>query len=227
MFVVFQFVKWTLAALAAGVYPELRHDYSPFGDDDRRVALAGTKMRSPAALVQIKADWAEVVHSFGFPQWNSAMRPCPFCNGSPLNLYDICRAEGMAQLPWRPNSAGEYDAACARCEIQVVLDRTGHRKISAYLALIPTKGVLLTIDMPVYGLVKGDRLEPSIALFDVMAFDSLDQFPHPVTFWRVSRETNAKHRNPIFDETIGVSVEDTLTVDSLHAVFLGPMRQSV
>ena len=133
----------------------------------------------------------------------------------------------MAQLPWRPNSAGEYDAACARCEIHVVLDRTGHRKISAYLALIPTKGVLLTIDMPVYGLVKGDRLEPSTALFDVMAFDSLDQFPHPVTFWRVSRETNAKHRNPIFDETIGVSVEDTLTVDSLHAVFLGPMKQFV
>ena len=86
MFVVFQFVKWTLAALAAGVYPELRHDYSPFGDDDRRVALAGTKMKSPAALVPIKANWAEFAHSSGPPTVEQRDAALPFLQRKPAQF---------------------------------------------------------------------------------------------------------------------------------------------
>jgi hypothetical protein len=74
------------------------------------------------------------------------------------------------------------------------------------------------------GLLAGDRLEPSTFLPDVAAFDGLDTFPFPVLFWRRSAETNTRHRNPLFMPDIGVSVVRSLTVDSLHCIYLGVMH---
>ena len=47
---------------------------------------------------------------------------------------------------------------------------------------------------------------------DVQAFDTIDAFPYPCLFWRVSEETNARHRNPLFDtddNVIGITAEDS------------------
>lgn len=40
-------------------------------------------------------------------------------------------------------------------------------------------------------------------------------------FWRQSAETLARHRNPIFDEALGLAPEKTLCIDILHALNLG------
>ena len=47
----------------------------------------------------------------------------------------------------------------------------------------------------------------------VQAFDTIDAFPYPCLFWRRSEETNARHRNPLFDtddNVIGIAAEDSL-----------------
>ena len=69
----------------------------------------------------------------------------------------------------------------------------------------------------------GDRLEPSAGLADVGAFE-IAPLPLSVVFWRPSAETSAKHRNPLFVEHLGTGPRDLITVDILHALFLGPMN---
>jgi hypothetical protein len=49
-------------------------------------------------------------------------------------------------------------------------------------------------------------------------------FPHPVVFWRSSREVVARHRNPLFTKELGMSINRSLTVDVLHAVYLGVLN---
>ena len=198
MFPIFSFIKWSLDAMAKGFYPSARHDLASFSDDNDtfRVELAGAPMCMPSALIYIKADWAELVTSFGLPAWNDGLRPCLYCNCSTANMYDFCSATEMDELQWRPNEVDDYDAACARCEIHVVVSRDSHAKVVSCLALVPLKGYMLVRDVPELLLLKQDRLEPSVAVPDVMEFDAITTFPHPCVFWRPSQETNSRHRNP-------------------------------
>jgi hypothetical protein len=48
-------------------------------------------------------------------------------------------------------------------------------------------------------------------------------FPLDVVFWRRSRESLTRRRNPIFNRSYGVTAERSLTVDVLHALNLGIM----
>jgi hypothetical protein len=53
-------------------------------------------------------------------------------------------------------------------------------------------------------------------------FDNLDcSTAVEIVFWRPSEEFATRHRNPIFDVSIGISPQSSLTVDLLHALFLG------
>ena len=73
-------------------------------------------------------------------------------------------------------------------------------------------------------LLAGDRLEPSESIPDVgSAFDELQVFPVVAVFWRLSRETICRHRNPLFDSEIGMGSQECLTIDALHSLRLGPM----
>jgi hypothetical protein len=56
---------------------------------------------------------------------------------------------------------------------------------------------------------------------DVADFENICVFPTPVLFWNCHLETLARNRNPIFDPAIGVYVQTHVTVDILHALFLG------
>ena len=56
-------------------------------------------------------------------------------------------------------------------------------------------GRCVSMDLPMFGLLKWDRLEPSIALVEVSAFDTLAAFPITITFWRLSAITCAKESN--------------------------------
>ena len=84
------------------------------------------------------------------------------------------------------------------------------------------KGLCLTENVLINNvqLKENDRLEPSETLPDVGAiFDDIDKFPIDVTFWRSSLETLTRHRNPIFDQEIGITPQRSLTADVLHAFF--------
>jgi hypothetical protein len=77
-------------------------------------------------------------------------------------------------------------------------------------------------DFPELGLLKHDRLEPNALLEDVAAFDSISEFPAKVLFWRQSLETRARHRNPLWDASLGITL-DSLMIDKLHTLYLGPV----
>ena len=74
-------------------------------------------------------------------------------------------------------------------------------------------------------MLKGDRLEPCAAVPYIEDFGDVAQFPPVgVVFWRVVLESMTRHRNPIFDKSIGLTPTMFLTVDTLHAVYLGFMK---
>ena len=89
----------------------------------------------------------------------------------------------------------------------------GDRRIGA-------RGLALVADIPEYGLLTGDRLEPSDSIQDVGRFDDLSNFPLAAVFWRSDCETRAKHRNPIMAPELGITT-DSLLVDLIQALFLG------
>eukprot|EP00969_Alexandrium_andersonii_P070688 3120391-Alexandrium_andersonii.AAC.1 len=79
-----RFLRWSFEALAAGTYPHTRHDGKPL--QGSRGEKAGQQLRSKAAVLYCKGDWAEFCERFGFPSHGSGLRPC-FC----------CTAAGNAQ----------------------------------------------------------------------------------------------------------------------------------
>ena len=79
-------------------------------------------------------------------------------------------------------------------------------------------------DLPSLGLLKNDRLEPWGGMLDAGEFDSWDAFPRTVLFWRSSRQTSTKHRNPICSATTGIQPNTSLSVCWLHTLSLGPLQ---
>ena len=87
-------------------------------------------------------------------------------------------------------------------------------------------GLCLTNDVPALNLLANDRIEPCPTFMNVHDFLTLSHYPEglEVVFWRPIHETLARHRNPLFDEQIGVTPTRSLTVDLLHALYLGVMN---
>ena len=68
----------------------------------------------------------------------------------------------------------------------------------------------------------GDRLEPSINCPDIgLGFDACRSYPFRVTFWREELQSWAYHRNPLWEPTLGLTVDRVMMVDFLHTVGLG------
>ena len=61
--------------MGAGVYPTEGHDGVGWERDEYRAALSGKPFKAPSMLLHIKADWAKLAHTFGFPQWSDCLRP--------------------------------------------------------------------------------------------------------------------------------------------------------
>lgn len=63
-------------------------------------------------------------------------------------------------------------------------------------------------------------LQPTAGMLDVALFDEPHRFPLRATFWRRHAETRVAFRNPLWDPSIGLTME-RLAVDILHTVYLG------
>ena len=215
---------WSFSALAQGSFPAAMHDGAPWGDGDSlRKSLAGKRLSLVGAVCQVKGDWAEFSHTLGFPTWRSAENPCLFCRCDRDTLYSW---DGTSpdSLPWDLIGEEDYERACRRCEVHVVVQSAAERdQIAAALyydkRIQGSHGRALKKAFPSFRLQAGDRLEPSSGLPDVAGFESLT-LPATVVFWRAERETLTKHRNPIFNPATGISVK-TLCVDTLHCLYLG------
>ena len=224
----FDWLRYCISALAAGIYPSTRHDGSGWGPQDgERANLAGQKMQMKYVLLHIKSDWMEYVTSFGFPLWSDALRPCMDCNATMETRNDATGCT-LGNLVWQENDDDAYFDACERCECIVTVDEADHENLCDLL--VPDKrangshGLALRSDYDPLRLSKGDRLEPCETLNDVGDFFTQARFPlHRITFWRPPRDFLTKHRNPIFQRDLGLTPNKILTKDLLHVVYLGIM----
>jgi len=224
---IFQQLRWSLEALAEGVWPTCRHDGSPFSDelgDGFRRELAGTQFGFRCACLGPRGDWAEYAHTLGLPTWRSLISPCPICHVPHDHMHDFT---GMTALePAYPlKTQDDYDNACDLCEQRVTIESHAElRIIRSHLKYDRRNagghGRCLDANLPQFGVQAGDRLEPSPQLPDVGAFDQITRFPVSVIFWRRSLNTITLHRNPVFSERLGIT-HQTLTCDSLHILSLG------
>ena len=226
---IWNFLTWAFTAFGRGVFPERKHDGSawPHGLHSDR---AGQPMPCRGLLVQIKADWAEWASTLGLTGHKTLLYPCVCCFATQSDWFDVDDLE-FGQLPWAETSATDYSEACDLCEIPVTLaNRQAHARVRGRLAFDRRKDGLrgrgMVDNLPEYGLLRGDRLEPTETCPDIGAhFDELASGPFPVTvvFWRRTQETMARHRCPLMSVP-GVTVS-TLMIDTLHCLFLGVVQR--
>jgi hypothetical protein len=223
---IMQWLQWNFLALAAGEYPG-RMPNGQEWKETGRTERGYTPLGFTACLVAIKGDWAEFAHTFGVPNWQSNIAPCPHCMCDKESMH---KDDDLSPLssPWEDFTSDEYDRAASACEIHVVLDIEAHRALRSNLVYDSSKagfrGRVLSTDLPQYHLNAGDRLEPSSSIPDTgCGFDNTSSFPVTATFWRTANETRTKHRNPLYSPSIGISVV-LMLVDMLHAFYLGLLQ---
>ena len=225
---VLTFLAWSLRSLAAGVAPARRHDGEAFSlDEPDRAARAGQPLPR-AALIQVKGDWLEFVNTLGLRSWTHALDPCFCCEADREGLYSLGSTSPVSG-PFPAKTHEDYLQACARAEVDVrIPDRETLERIAGYLVYDKAKGggqgrcMSADFEGCVPPLVKGDRLVPQPGLMDVADFRLLPT-PTTITFWRVSRTSLTKHRNPLFDARLGITVQ-SLMLDTLHILHLGVFK---
>lgn len=223
----FTTLAWSLLALARGLCPIERHDSEPWLPSDKhRSTKAGKKLPFKCAPMYVKADWSEVGGSLGLPNWADGLRPCYECNGFGSDLFELSQCS-FDELRWRCNQLHDYASACTRCEIRRELTEPIRAAFVERLHYDKrpggSKGRALTRDFAPLGLRAGDRLEPSMGLFDVGAVEDL-LLPAEIIMWRPSEESLARHRNPLFHEELGLLPQRSLVADTLHCLYLGVMQ---
>ena len=182
LFPVWAGISWSFAAAAAGIFPNAGWDGGAL--DAARASVAGQELGFALAVLLVKCDMAEYCHTLGFPGTTSAAQPCPLCFASVATAY-ARRGLSALKLPWLPKSLDVYLEACQNCEILIELTDELWREILAALTYTAGNGRTLAVDVPAAGLVKGDRLEPSVYTPDIGAGFSKRR-PERAIFWRSS-----------------------------------------
>ena len=220
---VMSFLDWSFTALARGEMPTSRHDGREWQPDDVRRSTAAGNAIITAAVTQVKGDWSEFANTLGLYPWNANLHPCFCCTSTrdDLNkLGDFSDTRG----PFEEKTPAQYEAACRICELVVVVpDAEVHAFIVGNLEYDKSRGGyrgrVLVCDVPAVGLLRGDRVEPSVWLRDVSKFE-YQQPPFKVLFWRQSNQIFTHRRNPLFSPFTGISTL-SLSLDTLHCLHLG------
>ena len=121
IFCIMLFLDWGFTALATGKHPAVRHDGSPFrNNESARAAFAGAQLGFRGVLIHIQCDMMEYPATFGYPSWASTVSPCPLC-WCTHDDWDETVGLGAASLPWDIKTFADYKEACKECETWVVL----------------------------------------------------------------------------------------------------------
>ena len=226
----FPIMAWIRACFgygAAGVLPTSRHDKTLWLENDKaRSEMGGAVLLTRFCLLRDKGDWAEICERLGYPTWQSSLRPCFCCNASGREEMYSTRGLVDGNTEYELNVDREYEVACEDCEVFVLVTDENIGRIVRELAYIQeSRGLALRNDIPGTPLLKGDRVEPTLALPDVADIGMLAR-PCRVLFWRRSEETLCLRRSPLMDspgDTLGITPSRTICVDTLHAYYLGPV----
>ena len=127
LFGIRQFIKWSMESAARGQRPEVMWDGTPWSVGD----VYATKPKSLSCrflLCEIRADWAEMVGTFGLRAWNSVWRPCPFCKSSRERLGE-CEHVTARGHDWGVTGDRDYLESCRSCEIRVLVSSERVRAI--------------------------------------------------------------------------------------------------
>jgi hypothetical protein len=189
-------MRWSLESMASGLYPAKNELRQPFGVPALD-ALAGASLGARGIVIALRADWSELATTLQLPSWQDGVAPCPFCHSGAHDLY-AWRGASLAGAPWQRRTPEEYEEACARCEIEVRPSDAQWRQLRARLVYDDAGGRVMALPLQDLGLEEGDRLDPSIDCPDVgeQGFDVIR--PDKCVFWRRSRETSSRRRNPLF-----------------------------
>lgn len=225
LYPVFEALRWSFKAMACGHWPTQRHDGPWTEADGERALQAGRPLGFVGALLQVRGDWSEFSHTLGLADWNSRLHPCMFCHASRDNRFDTTGFEASGN-PWGAVAHADMEAACQACEQWRLLDAAGYALVKAAMHYEKGSrgggGLCLSADIPQLALLKGDRVEPFDGLQDVAKAFNIESFPVRLLFWRRSAATRCRRRNPILmAPEIGMTV-NTLMVDKLHSLNLGP-----
>ncbi len=179
--------------------------------DSERAKCAGEPLGFCAALIDIKGDWAEFCQRFGFPSWNTILYPCLFCKTTMANLYDASALD--ASRPLSVTTHADYDRSCTACEVWVNFEdlatfNAAKTQLSYDKRADGSRGRALLQDVRTADdlLRRSDRLEPTPGLVDVGLIEQLE-LQTQVCFWRKTSETRTRHRNPLVNPHIGITLE--------------------
>ena len=233
LFPLWVFLRWSFESLACGRFPARRHEseldegkvnedgWRP--EDAEREGRAGMEMDVAGALLQIRADWAEMSSRLGVSSWKTSSDPCFLCKCNQETMLDPEKLRMHGPLPWNLRDSDDYEQACRSCEIKV---RTADLPDAEWKKLLDdlevdirkdgARGLALKRAWPRLRLKKGDRLEPCMALTDWNRVFTCRK-PEEVVFWRRALEGAARRRNPLFSKELGTTLSQACTIDTMHA----------
>ena len=220
---VFVFLRWSLDQMSKGRWPSTGHDGRALTGP--RASKAGQSFLAKGILLQIRADWAEMVTRLGLPSWHQNQHPCFICNASRATLYSK-----MAQPEWKLKTWTDYCSACSNAEVyDGPIDDADWAALKEILEPDMRKqgsqGLALSKPYAKLALKKGDRLEVTAAMIDWQDF--WEKKPDKVLFWRPVAGAPMKHRCALFDKAIGTDLQSCMAIDSMHTLCLGVFAQWV
>ena len=201
-----------------------RKPWKRTGGDTVRAAISGQTFGFKVCMMYQKQDMMEFVTSFGFPSVLDRTSPCPCCCATADDMYNLVGIS-LDGLPWGPNDYATYDHACSQCERWVwIMTDALYQRVRAVLDYDSRdsgyRGRTLLVAIPELGLKKNFRLEPHPGMPNVADFDHAVALIR-VLFWDRSRETKARHRNPIYNEETDMIPSKVIVPDWLHSLALG------
>lgn len=82
-------VAWSMQCAFQGTMPSSRHDGSAWHQSDsKRSKLASKTIGCQSVLVEVRADWACLKQTFGFPGWRETRGCCFRCDIKPAEVSD-------------------------------------------------------------------------------------------------------------------------------------------
>ena len=229
----FAWLEWCLQVLKAGLHPAQKHNQQPWNQDTdkQRADRAGTRLPFLGAVVQLRADWAEIAHILSVPQWSSARHPCFLCSADRDSVYALLEECSGDHWPWPLKSADDFELACQECEVTVAnpprqLWHQAQRVLEHDMRSDGARGLSLRASIPGLNLQAGDRVEPTPSQPDTQAAAAQD-LPEAILFWRRRNESLVLRRNPLLKPDLGMDLPSVVALDLLHTFCLGIHQQFV
>jgi len=97
-------ISWSMEHLAAGTFPQERHDEMPWLQSDSWRKKKKSNPLPRSILVEVKGDWAFMKDCFRFPQHNETAGCCWLCKVCPSGIRDA-----SSTAAWRQDRLSHWE----------------------------------------------------------------------------------------------------------------------